>query len=43
MSQVDGSRAAFDDTVPDSLFYISSIMNTHILQRVAEQANHAFK
>jgi hypothetical protein len=33
----------FDETVPDSLFYISSMMNSHILSRVASQANHAFK
>ena len=42
-SQVNDERAAFDATVPDSLFYISSLMNTSILSRVAEQANHAFK
>jgi hypothetical protein len=33
----------FDETVPDSLFYISSMMNQQILSRVASQANHAFK
>lgn len=43
MSNVINERKMFDETVPDSLFYISSMMNSHILSRVAEQANHAFK
>lgn len=33
----------FDETVPDSLFYISSVMNQHILHQVTEQANRTFK
>lgn len=43
MSNVINERKMFDETVPDSLFYISSMMNSHILSRVADQANHAFK